>query len=90
MDKLEVSKTPGGYYRVYKLGKKYATPLSPREFIRKAEAVKWMNEYKRKHEKTDPTGVTFTRKADAVAVAKLKRGKWRVYSVTGGYKITKR
>ena len=45
--KLEVSKTHGGYYRVYKIGPKYATPYSPKEFINKKDAVEWM----KKHQK---------------------------------------
>ena len=44
--KLEVSKTPGGYYRVYKIGPKYATPYSPKEFVNKKDAVEWMNKHK--------------------------------------------
>jgi len=40
--KLEISKTAGGYYRVYKVSSKYAVPFSPREFLNKADARKWM------------------------------------------------
>lgn len=55
MGKLHVSRTHGGYYRVYKLGEKYATPISPKEFIRRADAVKWMNDHKHDCEKPAPT-----------------------------------
>lgn len=42
MVKYEISKTPGGYWRIYKIGKKFAIPFSPREFIRKSDAQKWL------------------------------------------------
>ena len=45
--KLEISKTPGGYFRVYKIGKKYAIPYSPREFVNKSDAKKWLQKKKR-------------------------------------------
>ena len=41
MVKYELSKTPGGYYRIYKIGKKWATPFSPKEFINKKDAKEW-------------------------------------------------
>jgi len=40
--RLVISKTPGGYYRVYKEGPKWAIPFSPKEFITKADAKKWL------------------------------------------------
>ena len=46
--KLEISKTPGGYYRVYKIGEKYATPVSPKEFVNRADAKKWLERNKNK------------------------------------------
>jgi hypothetical protein len=52
--------------------------------------TKSLQQYIAHTQKTDPTQVVFTRKADASAVAKLKGGNSRVYSVKGGYKITKR
>ena len=42
MVKYEISKTHGGYWRVYKITKKFATPFSPREFLNKADAKKWL------------------------------------------------
>ncbi len=41
MVKYEISKTAGGYYRVYKLTSKFAIPFSPREFLNKKDARAW-------------------------------------------------
>ena len=41
MVKFEIAKTNGGYYRVYKIGAKFASPFSPREFINKKDAKAW-------------------------------------------------
>jgi len=41
MVKYEISKTAGGYYRVYKLTSKFAIPFSPKEFINKKDAREW-------------------------------------------------
>ena len=41
MVKYEIAKTHGGYYRIYKLTKKYASPFSPREFLNKKDAKDW-------------------------------------------------
>ena len=45
--KIEISKTPNGYFRVYKVGKSWAKPLSPREFSSIGDARKWVKTYKK-------------------------------------------
>ena len=40
--KIEISKTPNGYYRVYKVGKTWAKPISPKEFSSIGDARKWV------------------------------------------------
>lgn len=46
MVKFEVSKTHGGYWRVYKITKKFAIPFSPKEFINKRDAMTWLEKHK--------------------------------------------
>lgn len=46
--KLEISKTYGGYYRVYKIKNSIAEPFSPREFSSIGDARRWLAVYKKK------------------------------------------
>jgi len=40
--KYTISKTHGGYWRVYRLTAKFAIPFSPKEFLKKSDAKKWL------------------------------------------------
>lgn len=42
--KIEISKTPDGYFRVFENDGKVARPLSPKEFLNKADARNWIRE----------------------------------------------
>lgn len=42
LNNLEISKTHGGYYKIYKLRDGLAIPYSPFEFINKKDAKDWL------------------------------------------------
>ncbi len=45
---LEVCKTHGGYYGVFKTDAKRSKRISPREFLNRKDATEWMKKYKKR------------------------------------------
>jgi len=42
MNNIEISRTHGSYFRVYKVGEKWAEPISPRDFSSIGDARAWV------------------------------------------------
>ena len=45
---IEVCKTHGGYWGVFKTDAKWSIRISPREFMNKRDATDWMNKHKKR------------------------------------------
>lgn len=46
-DRIEVHKTQGGYWGVFKTDAKRSIRISPREFLNRKDATAWMNAHKK-------------------------------------------
>ena len=53
---LEISKTPGNYFRVYQRKRMIAIPISPREFLNKKNARTWIKDNIRRGDLFDRDG----------------------------------